>query len=309
MITDLASASDWTWVTRNISGQTNLAVGNLPSDRAFFRLGPPTAIRPGFCQQVLVPNDDDCYNCDGYDGTVLSNLVAAIGFPINFFGKIESKLYVNNNGNVSFDALLPTYTPYSLADASYHSSLGVIAPFWADVDTRGTGSGVASYGTNSVGGRAAFGVTWDHVGYFREQDDKLNTFQLVLVDRSDRAGGDYDIEFNYSQVQWESGVASGGSDGIGGYPARAGFASNTNNAFEMPGSGISGSFLDKSIAGTAPNPTGLIYSNFNSTIPGRYVFQFHNGWPVSVPTNATPDSQVAAQARARSRGLLEPKNH
>jgi alpha-D-ribose 1-methylphosphonate 5-triphosphate synthase subunit PhnH len=29
--------------------------------------------------------------------------------------------------------------------------------------------------------------------------------------------------------------------------------------------------------------TGLIHHNFNSTVPGRYIFQFHNGAPLGTP--------------------------
>lgn len=107
--------------------------------------------------------------------------------------------------------------------------------------------------------------------------DKLDTFQVVLIDRSDIGIGDFDMEFNYAQVQWETGDASGGSDGLGGSSARVGYASVNGSAFEMTGSGVPGSFLDS-------NPTtGLIHNDFNSTVPGRYVFQFRNGVPLNLP--------------------------
>jgi hypothetical protein len=28
---------------------------------------------------------------------------------------------------------------------------------------------------------------------------------------------------------------------------------------------------------------GLIHTNFNNSVPGRYVFQFHNGIPAATP--------------------------
>jgi len=111
---------------------------------------------------------------------------------------------------------------------------------------------------------------------------------LILIDRSDRTNGDFDLEFNYSQIQWEAGDYSGGCDGLwtgyncsdsywGGSSARAGYASAGGLTFEMNGSGIGGAFLDSNMA------NGLIYTNFNSTVPGRYVFQFHNGVPLGHP--------------------------
>jgi hypothetical protein len=267
--TNLAILYNWTWLLRTVPGQTNLVATNLPPAQGFFMLGNPTAIRPGFTNNILDRNDDD------------STGLVPIGFAINFFGTTYSNLYVNNNGNVTFDNFLPVFTPnYTIlqeVQSSYYGPGGMIAPFWADVDTQGLGSGVTTYGTNMVDGRAAFGVSWIDVGYYSYGDDKLNSFQMVMIDRPDRTNGDFDLEFNYSQIQWETGYASGGSDGLGGSSARAGYASASGSTFEMNGSGVNGAFLDSNAV------TGLIHTNFNSTVPGRYVFQFHNGVPLGTP--------------------------
>ena len=80
------------------------------------------------------------------------------------------------------------------------------------------------------------------------------------------------IEFNYAQIQWETGDHSSGNDGLGGSSARAGFASASALTFELNGSGTNGAFLDTNLA------TGLIHTGLNSSnVLGRYVFQFHNG--------------------------------
>ena len=52
--------------------------------------------------------------------------------------------------------------------------------------------------------------------------DKLNSFQLLL-DRP-AARGTSTSMFNYDKVNWETGDASGGSNGFGGSPAAVGFA-------------------------------------------------------------------------------------
>jgi len=59
-----------------------------------------------------------------------------------------------------------------------------------------------------------FGVTWPGVGCYNQNATHRNFFQVVLVDRSDVAAGDFDIEFNYDQIQWETGDFSGGSNGL-----------------------------------------------------------------------------------------------
>ncbi len=212
----------------------------------------------GFTLNILPPNDD------GYTELV------PIGFELNFFGNSYSDLYVNNNGNVTFDSPQSTYTPYDLTS----TSRVIIAPFFADVDTRGIDSGAVTYGTDSINGHPAFGVNWFNVGYFASSTDKLNSFQLVLIDRSDQGTGSFDIEFNYGTIQWETGSASGGNAGLGGYSARVGYSNGTgspNTFFEFPGSAIPGSLLDS-------NPsTGLVFSHYNNNLLGRDVFPVRRG--------------------------------
>src|SRR5262249_18268697 len=114
-------------------------------------------------------------------------------FVADFYGTNYSALYVNNNGNVTFQGPQATYTPFTIGA----STPPIIAPFFADVDTRGTGSGLVTYGTTSYGSRPAFCVDWNGVGYYGEHTDKLNSFQLLLVDRGDIGAGDFDIIMNY----------------------------------------------------------------------------------------------------------------
>ena len=88
------------------------------------------------------------------------------------------------------------------------------------------------------------------------------------MSRSDVAAGDFDIIFNYDQVQWDT------SDSPGA--ARAGYSNGnpgTPTSFELPGSATSGAFLDSNA------DTGLIHNSRNSAVPGRYVFSVRNGAP------------------------------
>ncbi|HEX4363539.1 MAG TPA: nidogen-like domain-containing protein [Solirubrobacteraceae bacterium] len=215
------------------------------------------------CNQNAIPANDDG-----------SSTQVALPFTLNFLGTEFSSLFVNNNGNVTLDNPMATYTPFPLAD----SGAQIIAPFFADVDTRGAGSGLTTYGSTTVGTRTAFCALWDGVdgvGYFSAHDDKLNKFQLLLVDRSDTGPGNFDMIFDYDQIQWETGDASGGQGGIGGTSASAGYANGTNGgngvSFELPGSRETLSFLDS-------NPTtGLANNSRNSAVTGRYVFPIRNG--------------------------------
>jgi hypothetical protein len=223
------------------------------------------AIRSGFDSNTLPANDDD------------STGQVSLGFTANFFGTNHSSLFVNNNGNVTLDAALPTFTPFDLTS----TNRVIIAPFFADVDT--SQGNVVTYGSGTVGGRPAFGVNWPGVGCFSENISVLNFFQVILIDRSDVSQGDFDIEFNYDSIQWETGQASGGNAVCqGASSARVGYSIGTGapgTFFELPGSGIPGSFLDINTT------TGLIHNSRDSAQLGRYVFPVRNGVPTLTDTD------------------------
>jgi hypothetical protein len=245
---------------------------------------------------VSLPNDsgqDACKttvlsaNDDGSTGLV------PLPFNANFFGNTFSGVYVNNNGNVTFDAPLGTYTPFNLLSTQQV----IVAPFFADIDTRGLGSDVVhySYGDATYNGRPAFCVDWVNVGYYSGHTDKLNSVQLLLVDRSDVGAGDFDIIMNYDQIQWEAGDASGGSGGLGGSPARVGYSNGSTRSFEVPGSGFSGAFLDSN------TETGLIHHSRDSVQPGRYTFQVRSG---EAPVGGTLSGRVYANTVAPANALF-----
>jgi hypothetical protein len=214
---------------------------------------------------VLAPNDDG------------SSDLVDIGFIVNFSGILYEQLFVNNNGNVTFDTILGEYTPFNLLT----TEIPIIAPFFGDVDTRGFGSDIVKFGQTVVSGRVAFVVNWVDVGYYNSAVDKLNSFQLILYDRSDISIGDFDIEFNYDQIEWEVGCASyeysyagcpGVADNSGNpaYTARAGWSNGVDFYYELYGSGINGAFLDGGIAALADGSA-------NSGIPGRYYYPVRSG--------------------------------
>jgi hypothetical protein len=220
----------------------------------------PTAIRavPGFTGNSLGPNDD---------GSALAN----IGFNINFLGTQTDQVNVNNNGNISLGA--PFSVISSTALTGNNGGIPIIAPFFADVDTTGAGSGVVTFGTDSLSGFPAFGVDYINVGYFNGHVDKLNSFQVILVSRPDTGAGNFDIEFNYDTIQWETGDNEGGTAGLGGQSAQVGFTDGTGNpanSFLLPGSGVPGSFLDG-------GPEALASNSQLATTPGRYHFLVRNG--------------------------------
>ncbi len=225
-----------------------------------------SGVLPGFDANTVPPNDDG------------STAEIDLGFAISFFGIAADSVFVNNNGNVTIGAPLPNYTPFSLNS----TSVRILAPFFADVDTR-TNGGSVTYGPGTVNGRPAFGVTWRDVDFFNSatvDHPARNTFQLVIIERSDTGAGNFDFWFNYDRIVWETGQASGGNaNGLGGSSARVGYANGSGIFYEQIGSAVNGALLDANLA------TGLTHNRLNSDRDARYVFEVRNG-TVLPPTAA-----------------------
>ena len=215
-----------------------------------------TAVRmlDGFDDNTIPASDD------GVAGPI------DLGFEVDFFGNAHTQVFISNNGNVTFGAALPSWTAVDMSEISAE----IIAPFWADVDTRNPLSGATTFGFDTVDGRDALGVSWIDVGSFDQQADVTNSFQLVLIDRSDVEPAAFDVEFNYDGVLWDS-----FDTGLPTTPvSRAGFSAGTGDPrtyYELIGSGVTGSFLDDD------SLLGLANNSLKSVESGRYVFEFRGG--------------------------------
>jgi Nidogen-like len=155
----------------------------------------------------------------------------------------------------------------------------IFAPFWADADTTTNGSGSVGWGCGcgfAVPGkwRPAFGVTWRNVGYYKGGADKSNGFQMLIIDRSDRGRGSFDLQYRYAAIQWDTADPAFGRDGLcdlgAGFPARVGYANGTNcPPVELTGSGVCGALLD-----TGGN--ALINGSLGQGPAGVYTWHFTN---------------------------------
>ncbi len=240
---------------------------------------------PGFTANVLPPNDDQSTN------------EISLPFTLNFFGTSFSSLFVNNNGNVTFGGACGGFTPSGLTGnlnvacgSDSETPIAMVAAYWADVDTTGAfpefeadpgspPSGVVTFGLDTVNGHQAFGVDYENVGYFGSHTNKLNSFQLILIDRSDTGiAGAFDIELNYDKIQWEAGDASDGADGLCTVASECAAVGYTNGT-GIPGTNfqLNGSFTIGALLDNGPTGTSLIHNSLNNTMLGRYLFQVRNG--------------------------------
>lgn len=130
---------------------------------------------------------------------------AKITIPFNFcfYGTSFNELYINNNGNISFDGPQPNYRPDSLPTTDFMA----LAAFWADVDTRNFNSGVVYYKIEPT----YMIVTWDSVGYYNTHADKKNSFQLIITDGLDSTylSAGKNVGFRYGNMEWTTGDIGG----------------------------------------------------------------------------------------------------
>lgn len=212
-----------------------------------------------------------------HDASLFTNVLAAnddgstglvnLGFTANINATNYTQTYVNNNGNITFNNPLSTFTPSAISTGAFGP---IIAPFFADVDTRAPGSSPVTYGSATLGGFNVFGVNYINVGVYNSQPI-FNSFQMILTERADINAGDFDIQFNYDTIVWEAGTASGApTGGLGGTSALVGYWTSTTSNATLPGSLVNGALVDG-------GPNALISNSLNSNILGQYNFQVRNG--------------------------------
>jgi hypothetical protein len=137
-----------------------------------------------------------------------------LGFNFDLYGTNYTQCYINNNGNISFGAAQGGYS-----STGFPSTTPMVAGFWADMDTRNALSGTVKYKVEAH----RLIVTFPGVGYYNAQSNLLNTFQIIISDGTDPSIGiGNNVGFNYGDMQWTTGSASGGTAGFGGTPATVG---------------------------------------------------------------------------------------
>jgi len=164
--------------------------------------------------QSMGPNDD------GSTGRI------DLGFDFCFYQGSRTSVIINNNGNLSFSG---PYSAYSPSGFPQGGGFDMIAPFWADVDTRnrtlsGTGTNLVwhrTFDTNADSAPDVFVVTWDDVGWYSGQNTPRNTFQVAIAANPNQWGAGLNAAFSYGDMNWTTGQASGGGP-FGGSPATVG---------------------------------------------------------------------------------------
>jgi hypothetical protein len=195
------------------AGGSNLALAALPS--CFEAVD--TVSAPANGGFTMVPAGDD--NSVG---------PVALGFNFSLYGTTYNSCYINTNGNITFGQAVSVYSPTGFPYAT-----PMIAPFWADVDTRASNSGHVWYKVYPD----RLVVLWNKVGFFSSNPTpRKNTFELIIRTNTGSPATSPDVTFAYGDMQWTTGTASGGSAGFGGTPATVGVSLSANgNSFVQTG--------------------------------------------------------------------------
>uniref|UniRef100_A0A669CE63 Uncharacterized protein n=1 Tax=Oreochromis niloticus TaxID=8128 RepID=A0A669CE63_ORENI len=226
-----------------------------------------------------------------------SSPVIPLLHPFIYFGQSYNQIYVNNNGDLTFDAPFWLWIPYRFPA---YVSRDIIAPFWTDMDTRVSGQVYYNqYTSGSVLQQATqdinqyfpelnfnanwvFVATWYEVAYYPTTGTKT-TFQAVLI-----SGGQYSfVLMNYGTIAFTN------------HPVQAGYDTiNSSHHFSIPGS-------------FSNNATGQ-FSNFrissNVNVPGRWAFRLDHGsrgctFDVQLGDSFWSDRTCAQKCTCTSAGL------
>lgn len=155
-----------------------------------------------------------------------------LGFTANLYGRDYTSGLLSSDGTLSFGAA--SATPPDLAG----SPTPVFAPFGAAVatlDATASRSGYVTYGTGTGAHGPEFCAIWHAVSAADGDAATVDSFELVLAARDDRATGDVDVLFHYGDLAWDrdGAVAVGWTAGTGDADERA----------IVDGSGEPGAFL------------------------------------------------------------------
>ncbi|NWG70855.1 MAG: hypothetical protein HXY23_04480 [Parvularculaceae bacterium] len=195
-------------------------------------------------------------------------------FSINFFGQTYDKIFVNENGILSFGAPVTQDPSTSL----FALNVPAIAPFFSNGVL--PSPGVLEFGW---GGLDQFWLTWFGLEEEGSATGDRNSFQIAIINKG---GGDFDLLFNYDFIEWD--------------PGQAGFTDGAGNGYLFPGSGDAGALLgDESPFGAFPCTANSLACNFFNLGPfatdlngdprvGLYRFEFRNGAPLATPGPVVP---------------------
>ena len=196
-----------------------LLSGQLPTNAQIFDTYTPEAFNPADGSWTALSRCDDCFQ------------QVQLPFSYSIYGHPYSSVFISNNGLVSFGTGVSSYTPTPFPVSGLPTA--IIAPYWADVDTR-TANGTY---TNQVWYKVypdRMVVIWDSVGRYNLHADMLCKFELTLFDNTHpihQSLYNWDVRWTWDTLSWDRGDANAPTN----YPV-TGFQDGYGNNFNFQGS-------------------------------------------------------------------------
>lgn len=296
------------------SGTKGLTVTNPSKDAA--HLNNPNAISTGCNCWIQRDATFSVVPMDGAQGTEQGTpplyqtddgCTNGIVLPFNFclygtnVGNAGDSLYINQNGNISFDSAYSTFSAVPFPSNQYV----MIAPFWADVDTDES---------DNSGGMTYYKLTptylivqWDSVGVY-DHPGQINSFQVIITDGTDPIlPPGNNISFCYGEMQWTTGDASGGVNGFGGtstgaFPATVGL--NKGDGVNY----VQVSLFDTS-GNTFTNPAGNPGSGVGWLVGKSFYFNACSLSPTVTPSGVTMTTTSASCGGANGTASVTVTNY
>lgn len=164
----------------------------------------------------LATNGGTRITCSGDCDEFYSGLnLGGAGLPVTFNGQTYSRVYVSDNGIITFSNTATTPAP-SYSNQQLPSSIkpnNLIAPFWSDMDLAGgaTGGGNIYYSVLTMGGVRYLVVEWNKVRVYDDASGNEYTFQAWMA-----LNAPQNIFFNYLDMDaMPSNVTVGAEDVAG----------------------------------------------------------------------------------------------
>ncbi|XP_061173563.1 fibropellin-1-like [Saccostrea echinata] len=220
------------------------------------------------------------------DGSTPS-IPIAVSFP--FFGSTYNSIFVNNNGDITFERPLRQYTSEPFPINGTHK---IIAPFWTDIDTTEGGKlwyrTTTDYNTMGQGTRKICSLfpnigtflatwmmimTWDNVAMYQCSSSgsiscqQRNTFQLVLI----TDGVHSFAVFNYHKVTWTKSTQVGfnAGDGVNFFSVPGSMTDTVLNLPQMSNIMIPGQFVFRVDQAKITNADVINECNSSPCVHGR----------------------------------------
>ena len=186
------------------------------------------------------------------------------------------RMYVNNNGNLTFDdCLLAVDTKNDSTRTSPPDDRPVLGP---TSSTSRAGSGVVTYGTGSIDGHTAFRRQLDQCRLFLQPHRQTQrSFQLILIDRSRHRPGQFRFRVQLRQDSMGKPAISAP------VPMASGGFFGTRRLLQMAAGAmahslsLAGSAVARIIPRYESDDRADLCRRLNSSQPGRYAFSVRNG--------------------------------